>query len=268
MNLIQATILGILQGLTEFIPVSSTAHLLIGQRIFGLPSSDPMFAFLVIIQLGTLLSLVVLFWKDLVGLVRAFFARPFSSPENKLAWLIIAATVPAALLGFLLRHAVESLFSEPLLEASIRLFAAAILLALAEWLGKRTRGMDAMTVLDALIIGLFQVLAVFPGASRSGATISGGMLRGFDRPAAARFAFLMSIPIMLAAGGYQIIDVIGLPGVAAWLPAIFTGFLVSAVIGWLAVRWLLRYLSSHSLYAFAIYCALLGTIVATLYFLS
>jgi undecaprenyl-diphosphatase len=190
MTLIQSIVLGIIQGLTEFLPVSSTAHLLIGERLLGIPSSDLMTAFLVLVQLGTLLSLIVLFWKDLIGLVRAFFARPFSTPQNRLAWHLIIATIPAALFGFLLRHAVEALFRQPLLEASVRLLITALLLALAEWLGKRTRSQDSMTPLDALIIGLFQVLSVFPGASRSGTTISGGMLRGFDRPAAARFAFL------------------------------------------------------------------------------
>ena len=261
MNLFQAFLLGIIQGLTEFIPVSSTAHLLIGQQILGIPSSDLVFAFLVIIQLGTILSLVVLFWGDLLSLIKAFFAKPLSTPENNLAWNIIIATIPAALIGFLLRHAVELLFKQPLLEASIRLFSAAILLALAEWLGKRLRQLDSMTWLDAFIIGCFQIIAVFPGASRSGTTISGGMFRGFDRPSAARFAFLMSIPIMLGAGGYQMIDVAHLPGLTEFLPALAVGFITAAIVGWFAVRWLLRYLASHSLYVFSAYCAVVGAIV-------
>lgn len=265
MNLFEAFILGIVQGLTEFIPVSSTAHLLIGQQLLGIPSSDLVFAFLVIIQIGTVLSLLVLFWGDLWSLVKAFFAKPFSTPENKLAWNIIFATIPAALIGFILRDAIENLFRQPLLQASIRLFSAAILLSLAEWLGKRVRQLDSMNWLDAFIIGCFQVIAVFPGASRSGTTISGGMFRGFDRPSAARFAFLMSIPIMLGAGGYQMIDVARMPGLTEFLPALAAGFMMAAIVGWFAVRWLLRYLANHSLYIFSVYCAIIGAVVLTVY---
>jgi len=266
MNLFHALLLGIIQGLTEFIPVSSTAHLLIGQQLLGIPSSDLVFSFLVIIQIGTVISLLVLFWRDLLSLVKAFFAKPFSTPENKLAWNIIFATIPAALIGFLLRDAIESLFSQPLLQASIRLFSAATLLSLAEWLGKRVRQLESMTWLDAFIIGCFQIIAVFPGASRSGSTISGGMFRGFDRPSAARFAFLMSIPIMLGAGGYQMIDVARLPGLTEFLPALAVGFITAAIVGWFAVRWLLHYLANHSLYAFSAYCAVVGTVVLFFHF--
>jgi len=223
-----------------------------------MPSSDLMFAFLVIIQLGTVLSLLVLFWRDLWSILRATLDFRRSTFERNLGIHILLATIPAALIGFILRHAVEELFKQPLLEASVRLFSASILLALAEWLGKRARGLDSMTWLDALIIGFFQVIAVFPGASRSGTTISGGMLRGFDRPAAARFAFLMSIPIMLGAGGYQVLDVIHLPGLSQLLPALAIGFITAAVVGWLSVRWLLTYLNRNSLYVFAVYCGLAG----------
>ncbi|MBN2387164.1 MAG: undecaprenyl-diphosphatase UppP [Anaerolineales bacterium] len=261
MNLFHAFLLGILQGLTEFIPVSSTAHLLISQRLLGLPMDEAMFSFLVIVQLGTLVSLIAYFWKDLLELVKAFFAKPFSSPKNRLAWLILIATVPALLAGLVLKDAVEALFRQPLLEAAIRLLTAALLLTLAEWLGKRTRDLESMTWLDALIVGLFQVLAVFPGASRSGTTLSGGMLRGFDRPAAARFAFLMSIPVMLAAGGYEMLDVLRMPDLGAFLPALAIGFAAAAAVGWLAIRWLLNYLNKRSLYSFAGYCALLSAIV-------
>ena len=267
LSLFQAFLLGIIQGLTEFIPVSSTAHLLIGQQILGIPSSELVFAFLVIIQIGTVLSLLILFWKDILALTRAFFAKPYSTSENKLAWNIIFATIPAALIGFLLRDAVETLFRQPFLQASIRLFTAAILLSLAEWLGKRTRILDSMSSVDAFIIGCFQIIAVFPGASRSGTTISGGMLRGFDRPSAARFAFLMSIPIMIGAGGYQMIDIAPVPGLVAFLPALTVGFITAAIVGWFAVRWLLHYLAHHSLYVFSAYCAIIGTVVLILHFI-
>jgi len=261
MTILQAFILGIVQGLTEFIPVSSTAHLLISQSILKIPADDAMFSFLVIVQLGTILSLIIFYGKDLLGLIKAFFAKPFSTQENKLAWFIIIATIPALLAGYLLKDAVEALFKQPMLEASIRLFSAAILLTLAESLTQKKRGLNSMTWLDALVVGLFQIIAVFPGASRSGSTISGGMFRGFDRPAAARFAFLMSVPVMLAAGGYEMLDVIKMSNLGEFLPLLAVGFITAAIVGWFAIKWLIGYLSRHSLYIFAGYCAVLGTII-------
>jgi undecaprenyl-diphosphatase len=194
--------------------------------------------------------------------------RDFKSlPENaKMGWYIIIATVPALMAGYLLKDAVEALFRMPLLQASIRLFAAAILLTLAEWLTKKNRQLDSMTWLDALVVGLFQIIAVFPGASRSGSTISGGMFRNFDRPSAARFAFLMSVPVMLAAGAYEMLDVVRMPGLKDFLPVLAVGFITAAIVGWAAVRWLLRYLSNHSLYIFSAYCAVVGTIVLIFHF--
>jgi len=265
MTVFQSFLLGIVQGLTEFIPISSTAHLLIGQKLLGLPADDAMFSFLVIVQLGTIVSLVVYFWKDLLTLVKAFFTKPFSTPENKLGWYIIISTIPALLAGYLLKDIVEALFRTPLLEAAIRLIAAAILLTLAELLTKKSRNLDSMIWLDALFIGVMQVIAVFPGASRSGTTIGGGMFCGFDRKSAARFAFLMSIPVMLAAGGYEMLDVVKMPDLGHFLPLLAIGFVTAAIIGWLAIKWLLNYLSKHSLYLFAIYCALLGTVVLILF---
>jgi len=272
-NLIEAFILGIIQGLTEFIPVSSTAHLLIGQVLLKLPANDAMFSFLVLVQIGTIVSLLIFFWKDLLSIVvdtlKNFSGlRDFNSlPENaRMGWYIVIATIPALLAGYLLKDAVEVLFKLPLLEAAIRLFSAAILLTLAEWLTKKERQLTSMNWLDALVVGLFQIIAVFPGASRSGSTISGGMFRGFNRSSAARFAFLMSIPVMLAAGAYEMLDVIRMPGLTDFLPALGVGFITAAIVGWFAVRWLLRYLANHSLYVFSVYCAIVGTIVLILHF--
>ncbi|GAB4503144.1 MAG: undecaprenyl-diphosphate phosphatase [Anaerolineales bacterium] len=279
MTLLHAFLLGILQGLTEFIPVSSTAHLLIGQRLLGLPASDAMFSFLVIIQLGTLVSLFVFYWKDLLVIASATFqashsmlTRPHEAwnlkPDALLGFCILLATIPALLVGYLLKDAVETLFKQPLLEASIRLFSAALLLGLAEWLAKKNRTLDSMTWLDALIIGLMQVIAVFPGASRSGSTISGGMFRGFDRPAAARFAFLMSVPVMLAAGGYEMLDVMKMPNLGEFLPLLVVGFVTAAIVGWFAIKWLIIYLNKHSLAIFSAYCALIGAITFLFFLLG
>ncbi|MCX6037797.1 MAG: undecaprenyl-diphosphatase UppP [Chloroflexi bacterium] len=258
MNIFQSFLLGILQGLTEFIPVSSTAHLLIGQKLLGIPANNAMFSFLILVQLGTILSLIVYFWKDLLKMVKAFFAKPLSTQENKLGWFIIVATLPALVFGYLFKSAVEALFKTPLLEAAIRLLITAVVLALAEWLGKRNRSLEKMTWLDALFVGFAQVIAIFPGASRSGTTIGAGMARGLDRPSAARFAFLMSVPVMLAAGGYQSLDLLKMPGLGSFLPLLAVGFVSAAIVGWLAVKWLLGYLNKHSLYIFAVYCAVIG----------
>ena len=278
MTIFQSFILGIIQGLTEFIPVSSTAHLLIVQGMLGIAASDTMFAFLILVQWGTLISLFIYFGKDLINILKAFFVslrdfrsiRDFESlsSEAQMAWFVIIATVPALIAGYLLKDALEALFKTPLLAASVRLFAAAILLTLAEWLGKRSRGEEEMTVLDAFIVGLFQIFAVFPGASRSGSTIAGGMLRGFTREASARFAFLMSIPVMLAAGAYESLDLFQMGGLDDFLPVLGVGFISAAIVGWVAIRWLMAYLSKNSLYSFAVYCAVVGSVVLGIYFLG
>ncbi|MCX6069119.1 MAG: undecaprenyl-diphosphatase UppP [Chloroflexi bacterium] len=273
MNLLQAFMLGIIQGLTEFIPVSSTAHLLITQKLLGI--TDPfVFSFLVLVQLGTIVSLIVFFWKDLLEIVLATLKNlgglgNFNKlPDNaKMGWYIVIATIPALLAGYLLKDAVEALFKTPLVEAAIRLLTAAALLALAERFGRRTRQLNSMIWLDALVIGVMQIVAVFPGASRSGTTISGGMFRGLDRPAAARFAFLMSVPVMLAAGLYQSLDVIRMPGLGAFLPVIAIGFVTAGIVGWFAIKWLMNYLNQHSLYIFAAYCAVVGVLCVALQFM-
>jgi len=258
LNFLHALILGIIQGLTEFIPVSSTAHLLIGQQLFGIPADAAMFSFLVIVQLGTLISLFAFYWKDLLDIAKATLDFRRSTPDRNLGIYIILATVPALIAGYLLRNVVEALFNQPMLQASIRLFSAAILLTLAESLSKKNRTLNSMTWLDALIVGLFQIISVFPGASRSSSTISGGMFRGFDRVSAARFAFLMSVPVMLAAGGYEMLDVIQMPNLSEFLPLLAVGFIAAAIVGWMAIKWLIDYLSNHSLYVFAAYCAIVG----------
>jgi len=260
MNIFYAFLLGIIEGLTEFIPVSSTAHMLIVQKIFNLPSDAGMFAFLILVQIGPLVALIVYFWKDYWALIKAFFAKPFSTQENKQAWYIIIATIPALLAGVLLKNTVESLFQNPLMEAAIRLFTAAVLLFLAEWFGKKSRNLESITWLDALIVGLFQVLAVFPGSSRSGSTIPGGMFRNFDRSSATRFAFLMAAPIMLAAGGYESLSIIKSHILHTIFAPLAVGFVVAAILGWLSIRWLISFVSKNSLYWFAGYCAIVAVL--------
>lgn len=266
MTILQAFLLGIVQGLTEFIPVSSTAHLLIISNLLGIHSDAKTFSFNVLIQLGTVVALLAFFWKDIWQISLAFFLgikhkKPFENLHARQGWLVIVATIPALITGFFLKDIVETMSEDPLNLAGIRLMVTAVLLTAVEYFGKRTRALESATWVDALSVGLFQMLAIFPGASRSGATIAGGMVRGFDRPSAARFAFLMSAPILLAAGAYETVKVIILPNTTEFLPILVTGFVTAAAVGWLAIKWLLAYLRKRSLYIFAGYCFIAGTIV-------
>jgi len=265
MTFIHAFILGIIQGLTEFIPVSSTAHLLIGQALLGIPEGDKIFSFNVIIQLGTVLAMLLFFWKDLWNIVRAFclgiwHQKPFETHDSLVGWLVIVATIPALIVGFLLKDVMGKLFSDPILIAALRLLITAGLLGVAEYVGSRQRKLESASWMDAIAIGLFQILAIFPGASRSGSTIAGGLLRGFDRPSAARMAFLMSAPILTAAGAYEAWKVIQMPGTRAFLPFLSVGFITAAVVGWFSLLWLMRFVRDHSMYLFAGYCAVVGLI--------
>ncbi|MGC8856906.1 MAG: undecaprenyl-diphosphatase UppP [Anaerolineae bacterium] len=270
MTLFYAFVLGVIEGLTEFIPVSSTAHLLLAQRLLNIPADGVAFAFTILVQQGALLALILFFWKDLWHIVSAVIVglwqrKPFEHSAARLGWYVLLASLPALGVGFLLRNVVKDLFKDPLLEAALRLLLTAFLLALAEWVDKGKRGMDSLNWKDALWVGAAQILAVFPGASRSGSTIAGGMARRFDRPAAARFAFLLSVPVMLAAGVYQTRAVILAPYTRQVLPFLLVGFVAAAIVGWLSIKWLIRYLNHHSLYGFAIYTLILGVLALVLH---
>jgi undecaprenyl-diphosphatase len=263
MTFLQSLVLGIIQGLTEFIPVSSTAHLLIGQTILGIPSGDKIFSFNVIIQLGTVLAMLLFFWKDLGEIIRSFFQgiwnkQPFQTHNSLLGWLVIVATIPALLVGFLVKDLMDSLFRNPIFTAAVRLLISAVLLGVVEYVGRHNRKLESASWMDAVVIGFFQILSIFPGASRSGSSIAGGILRGFDRPSAARMAFLMSAPILTAAGAYETFHVIQRPGTTEFLPYLVVGFLTAGVVGWLALKWLMAFLKDHSIYLFAGYCAVVG----------
>jgi undecaprenyl-diphosphatase len=265
MSLLQAILLGIIQGLTEFLPISSSGHLVLVPYLLGwnIPPEQA-FIFDVLVQIGTLLAVIVYFWKDLVAIVVGFVRalihlKPFENPEARLGWYLILATIPAGLFGVTIKKTVEAAFNSPVATA-IFLFVTAGLLFLAELVGKRTRPLESLGWLDALIIGLFQAVSIFPGVSRSGSTITGGMIRNFERPAAARFSFLMSVPVMLAAGLLESIDLVKSPELSAFLPVVLVGMAVAAVVGYFAIRWLLSYLMRHSLRVFAIYCIVLGAI--------
>ncbi len=259
MTIIQSIILGIVQGITEFLPISSSAHLVLFPYWLNwqLPE-DQIFVFDVLVQMGTLLAVIMYYWKDLISIVTAVFQgiikrKPFEDPNARLGWLIVLATIPAGIFGLLIKDQVEAAFSSPMLTA-LFLIVTAVLLILAEWLGKRTRELKQLTWLDALIIGCFQAISVFPGVSRSGSTISGGMIRQYDRQSAARFSFLMSIPIMVAAGVLSIGDLSAVADLGSFIPVITIGIIVAAVVGYLAIKWLIHFVSKHSLVYFSVYC--------------
>ena len=260
----QAIILGIVQGLTEFLPVSSSAHLVLVPWLAGWTfEPQAAFAFDVLVQLGTLLAVIIYFWRDLWQLLRAgvssLIHRDFSQPEARTAWLLILATLPAAASGALLRDLVSQAFSQPMAVAGFLLATAAFLL-LAESRADATRPLTGLTWVDAVVIGIAQAFALFPGISRSGATIGAGRLRGLERRSAARFSFIMSVPIMLGAGAFEGRHLLSMPNLAELIVPIALGFLAAAVVGFLAIRWLLGYLARRSLRAFSLYCAIVGVV--------
>ena len=264
MTILQAIILGILQGLTEFLPISSSGHLVILPFFLNwqLPEKE-MFIFNVLVQVGTMVAVIIFYWKDLIAIISDFFKQlfqgtPFATTNARLGWLLIIATVPAGLAGLLLQDLVESAFTSPLF-AGIALIITALLMFLGERISQRTGDIEDITILEALFMGLMQSLALFPGISRSGATISGGMMRHLRREAAGKFSFLMAVPIMLAAGGlstYQMVTEV--PDLMSFLPIMVVGFFTALIVGYVAIRWLLRFLVKNSMVYFSIYCLLLG----------
>jgi undecaprenyl-diphosphatase len=248
-----AALLGLVQGLTEFIPVSSTAHLrvipaLVGQR-------DPGSAYTAVIQLGTLAAVIVYFAKDLLNVTTAMFRAP-GTPEGRLPLLLAAGTVPIVIAGLLLKKRIETDFRSLYVIAT-----ALIVVGVAMWGIDRQadgrRGMDGLTLRDALLVGLAQTLALVPGVSRSGATICMALLLGFARSDAARFSFLLSIPAVAGAGILEAPKALRELGSDALAP-ILVGIGVAFVVGYFTIAWLIRWLGSHHLVGFAAYRVMLG----------
>jgi undecaprenyl-diphosphatase len=273
MDLFQAFVLGLLQGATEFIPVSSSGHLTLAPWLLDW-EFDPLLknAFDVMTHWGTLVAIAAVFWRDLWGLARGWLWTVTRGPHSlgglltrlqddssgRLAWLILVGSVPAAVLGLALEDFFEMLFGTPPL-VSVLLLVTAVLLAISEWKGGQGRELEQLTWLDALLIGLGQAAAIAPGISRSGATMASGLMRGVRREAAARFSFLLGTPVILGAGLWQLKDLFASSEWLVHLPPLLTGFVVSAVVGYACIRFLLGYLRRGRLYPFAVYCALVGT---------
>lgn len=269
MTLIQAAVLGIVQGLTEFLPISSSAHLVLVPRALGWQfDPDAAFIFFVLVQWGTLLGVLAYYWSDLwpigVGMLHSLDPRqrPISA-EARLGWLLLLASLPAMVAGLLFKDTVEATFTSQT-ATGLFLLVTALLLVVAELVGRRNQRAEEVTPKSAFWIGVFQALSLFPGVSRSGATISGGMVNRLTRPAAARFAFLMSVPVMIGAGVLALVDLGNLSGAGDLVAPLIAGFLAAALVGYAAIRWLLSYLARNSLYPFAIYCTLIGLLAVFL----
>jgi undecaprenyl-diphosphatase len=270
MTIFQAIVLGIIQGLTEFLPISSSAHLVIIPFFLNWKMEpEAMFIFDVLIQVGTLTAVIAYFWQDLVSISKAWLIgnwnkKPFTDPQARLGWYLIIATLPAGIVGLLFKDQVEATFTSPLATA-IFLIVTAVFLFAADRISIQIRTLQEVNWKDAVLIGLFQALAILPGISRSGSTITGGMLRNLDRPSAARFSFLMSVPIMLAAGLTASIDLVQMDNLTVQIPIILAGFITSAIVGYLSIRWLLSYLTHHPLTVFSIYCLVISGITLVVY---
>ena len=283
MNILQGIILGIVQGLTEFIPISSTAHLVFATRVTGLSQSlspEQQTAVIAVIQLGTLAAVFVYFARDVWGISYAFLRDHLLllrgrtppgvdgrgalgsrlSPEAKLGWLIFLGSLPIGVVGLVFKEEIEGAFTKNLWVIATMMVVVALLLLAAEKVGSRRRGMEELGLVDALAVGFAQVLSLIPGASRSGSTIMGGLFAGETRETAARFSFLLSIPAITASGLLELREALHRLPAGSALPLI-VATVVSGVIGYASIWFLLRYLREHSTGVFIGYRLLVGPLI-------
>lgn len=281
MTILQAIILGIVQGLTEFIPISSTAHLVFASRLIGLYNgvdatlrAEQTTATIAVIQLGTLLAVLVYFARDIINITKAFVHDHVAlltgkrrvngsvqlSPDAWLGWLVILGSIPVAVVGLLFKHQIEGTFTKNLWLIATMMVVVAVLLTIAEFVGKRERSMEQLGISDALAVGFAQVLALIPGSSRSGSTIMGGLFAGLTRETAARFSFLLSIPAIAASGVLELKEAIHKLPAGTHLPLV-VATIVSGVIGYASIWFLLRFLRTHSTGVFIVYRLLVGAAI-------
>ncbi len=262
MEIFYAIFLGFLQGATEFLPVSSSGHLLLAEHFFGVEEAG--LTFDVVLHLATLSAILAYFRRDLANLLLAFFGSygPERGPqERRLAWYICYATVPAVAAGLLLGHIIETTLRSPLLVA-FTLSGAGLLLWWAEKRGLRQRSFSSLGFWDAMLIGCAQALALVPGVSRSGATITAALFLGLNRVAAARFSFLLSAPVIFGAASYKLIKLFSGPGLESGQYLFYAaGFLASAISGYAFIALLMRFVQTHSLAVFAYYRFFLTALV-------
>jgi undecaprenyl-diphosphatase len=266
-SLVHAAILGIVQGLTEFLPISSSAHLILVPQIMGW--NDPFIdsaAFDVMLHMGTLVALLAYFWRDLVELLVAWLAsirerRIGGDPIRRLAWLLVISVIPAAILGAALESFFDRTFREHVSWIALFVVVGAALLWLGERRGARSRGLEQMNVRDAAVIGVSQALALFPGVSRSGITIAAGLLLGLQRETAARFSFLMAVPVIAGAGLWKARTLIGADLGGAQVDQLVIGVVTAAIFGFMAIAALLRFLRTNRTTVFIAYRVALAAFV-------
>src|SRR5438552_13442276 len=279
MNLLQAILLGIIQGLTEFIPVSSTAHLVIAGRVMKLAlTPEQLTASIAVVQLGTLIAVLIYFAGDIWNITRAFILdhlallkggrannRTGLSHEAWLGWLVIVGSIPVAVVGLLFKKQIEGTFTKNLWVIATMMILVALLLTIAEFVGRQRRRMQDLGIKDALAVGFAQVLALIPGSSRSGSTIMAGLFAGETRETAARFSFLLSIPAVAASGLLELKQALRiLPHDS--LTTLALGTIVSGIVGYASIWFLLRYLRTHTTGVFIGYRLLVGGAILVLLF--
>jgi undecaprenyl-diphosphatase len=265
MTSFQAIFLGIVQGLTEFLPISSSAHLALLEHYFNVQEAGLVFD--VLLHVGTLVALIAYFWQDWMDMFKAVLKpERYNRFERRLFWYLVVATIPGAVAGFLLEKKAETVFRAPM-RIAVLIGVMGIILYLADRLAKHQRRLPGITLTDAILIGLSQALAIMPGVSRSGSTMTVGLLLGFTRETVARFSFLMSTPIIFGAGLYHSLKLFKGGGVNTFftLPHIL-GFLAAVVSSYLTIKFLLRFLQRHTFVIFALYRVVLAAVILGLEF--
>lgn len=256
----EAIILGLVQGLTEFLPISSSAHLRIVGELFP-GAQDPGAAFTAIIQLGTELAVLLYFWRDITR-IAGKWARSLAGkvakndPDVRMGWLVIIGSVPIVVLGLVFQNAIETTLRSLWIVATT-LIVFGLILGIADWAGSKTRKLDQLTVPHGILFGFAQAMALIPGVSRSGGTLTMGLLLGYDRAAAARYSFLLALPAVFGSGLFQLVKSLKEPMVFSWAE---TGVaaIVAFGVGLAVIAFLMRYISKHSFLPFVIYRVLLG----------
>ena len=267
MSWVQVVVLSVLQGLTEFLPVSSSGHLAIASRVFF--ADDAGASFTAVTQLGTELAVLLYFARDIGRILKAWFNGLFAaarrSAEYWMGWYVIIGTIPIGVFGLLFKDEIRT-GARNLWLIAIALVGFSAVIAAAEYFGSQKRRVEELTWKDSITVGLAQCLALVPGVSRSGATISAGLFLGVDRATAARFGFLLAIPAVFASGLFSLPDAFhpAGEGMSASGPQLLVATVIAFVIGFLAVAWFLRFLVRHSMYWFVGYRVLLGTVVLIL----
>jgi undecaprenyl-diphosphatase len=262
---LHAIVEGIVQGLTEFLPISSTAHLRIVPAFFGWP--DPGAAFTAVVQLGTMAAVLLYFRHDLWRIARAWL-RSLRDPEHRrdldarMGWYILLGTIPIGIFGLIFKDQIETGARNLYLIGSM-LIVLGVVLWVADRVGRRTRTLEQINRTDGVVIGLAQALALIPGVSRSGSTISAGLFREFDRPSAARYSFLLSVPAVVLSGLFELRHVGG-GSHQAGVGAVVIATVVAFVVGYASIAFLLRYLVRHTMLVFVVYRVVLGAVVIAL----